>query len=146
VDKEIISVLKETVNFEEEFDEIISQVDLSSKGTSPMALLSKPLANNWYSSSWLGNEDQLSNYFWDAGNNWIYHYELGWLYTLRGDNGFWVWDTNLAHWWWSTEKIQQNKVFPWIYSDETKGWVYLSIDKNSIKTYDQQSRRWRRRK
>jgi len=143
VDEQIIKAVKNSVGNEtfltSDLEKVLGDLDLSSGGANPLALLSKPLGENWHSSAWFGN-------FLDIGNQWIFHYPLGWLYIYKAENGYWIWDAQLEDWWWTVEKVQGRKVFPWIYSDESKGWVYLLVDENGVKAYDQKSSKWRRRK
>ena len=141
VQEQIIERLPSQPNSEDRLslDDMFTQLDLDAGSASKLALLSKPMGQKWHSSTWFGN-------FMDIGDNWIYHYPLGWLYVSKAENGYWVWDARENDWWWTTDTLDGTAIFPWIYSDESNGWVYLLLDNNGVKAYDQNSRRWRRRK
>lgn len=141
VDEQIIKRLPSKPSSIEfvDLDQMFAEVDFNSSTASKIALLSKPMGQKWHSSSWFGN-------FMDIGNNWLYHYPLGWLYVAQAETGYWVWDAREDYWWWTTDIFEGTSIFPWIYSDEAKGWVYLFLDSDGVKAYDQNTRRWRRRK
>ena len=141
VQKQIIERLpsQPNTNGSLSLDDMFTQLDLDASSASKLALLSKPMGQKWHSSTWFGN-------FMDIGDNWVYHYPLGWLYVSKAEDGYWVWDARENYWWWTTDTLDGTQIFPWIYSDESNGWVYLLLDNNGVKAYDQNSRRWRRRK
>jgi hypothetical protein len=141
VQKQIIERLpsQPNANGSLSLDDMFTQLDLDASSASKLALLSKPMGQKWHSSTWFGN-------FMDIGDNWVYHYPLGWLYVSKAEDGYWVWDARENYWWWTTDTLDGTQIFPWIYSDESNGWVYLLLDNNGVKAYDQNSRRWRRRK
>ena len=48
---------------------------------------------DWYSSDWFGD-------YHDASSGWIYHTQLGWLYTKQdGSGNFWLYENNLGWLW-----------------------------------------------
>ena len=52
-------------------------------------------------------------------NNWVYHIELGWLYSMAGEGGgVWLW--HHAHGWlWTVEGV-----YPFIYKNTVSNWLY----------------------
>ena len=68
--------------------------------------------SGWKNSSWFG-------YFYDPGNNWIYHQTLGWLYPVdSGSSGVWFYHSSYG-WMWSNSSS-----YPWIYFYSLPGWRY----------------------
>jgi len=52
-------------------------------------------------------------------NDWIYHFDLGWLYVKPdGLEGFWFWMPE-EKWLWSKEDV-----WPFLWSDSSGGWIY----------------------
>lgn len=80
-----------------------------------------------YYSNWLGT-------WWTDGSDWLWHVDHGWLYVSPGstDGNLWVWEQNLAYWWWTSDGwfpilVAQNNQSFW-YSIGTKAprvyWSY----------------------
>ena len=76
--------------------------------------------NGWYESDWLGA-------FYDAGNNWIYHPELGWLYSEKIDaSNFWFYDEKLGWLWTGPEYFVISNTEKSFFYSENKGiWMYF---------------------
>jgi hypothetical protein len=74
----------------------------------------------WYDSDWLGS-------FYDAGDNWIYHTELGWLYSEKIDSSnFWFYDEKLEWIWTGPEHYDSsNSDKSFFYSEKTGNWLYF---------------------
>ncbi|MFP6886131.1 MAG: cadherin repeat domain-containing protein, partial [Opitutales bacterium] len=75
----------------------------------------KPVAQalGWWSSPWFGN-------FFLAGNGWINHESLGWMYPAPASgNGIWLWQEELG-WAWTNRGI-----FPYLYVQRDSSWHYF---------------------
>ncbi|MBT5715481.1 MAG: hypothetical protein HOI70_01060, partial [Opitutae bacterium] len=67
----------------------------------------------WIASEWFGS-------FLPLENDWIYHQELGWAYTIPdGNDGIWIW-TQEYNWQWT-----RPDVWPFLYRDQTANWLYF---------------------
>ena len=76
------------------------------------------LAGGWRESSWLGT------YLPNLENEWVYHLLLGWIYVQHDeDEGVWLWMPE-EKWLWTKEEV-----WPFLWSDNSNGWLYL-IDSN----------------
>jgi len=71
----------------------------------------------WILSSWFG-------YFYDIRENWIYHWEIGWLYHSPSDIGSWFWNDSLGWLWTSSD------AFPFFYSNSEESWMYYKNHEN----------------
>jgi hypothetical protein len=81
----------------------------------------------WKNSSWFG-------YFYDPGNNWIYHQTLGWLYPVdSGSSGVWFYHSSYG-WMWSNSSS-----YPWIYFYSLPGWRYYLSGKGF---YNASTQKW----
>ena len=71
------------------------------------------VAENWWSSQWLGN-------FYIAENNgWIMHEDLGWMFVLgQPDRSIWLWKEEMGWLWTSSE------TYPFLYSNQSGGWLF----------------------
>ncbi len=76
------------------------------------------LGKGWEWVSWFG-------YFYNDSPQWIYHSELGWLYSnATSTYNIWFWDPQWqgkGGWWWTT-----NTDYPWIYSASKNTWLYYN--------------------
>ncbi|MGA1101633.1 MAG: hypothetical protein ACO3VB_07690, partial [Opitutales bacterium] len=71
------------------------------------------LPGGWRTSTWIGT------YLPNRENDWIYHFDLGWLYVKPdGLEGFWFWMPE-EKWLWSKEDV-----WPFLWSDSSGGWIY----------------------
>jgi len=89
--------------------------------------------NAWQESPWFG-------VYFPALNNWIFHMDLGWVYSLEsGDYSRWNWDSTFG-WYWTNQAI-----YPYAYLISSKSWVYKDL-KNSHslerRYYDFQQGTW----
>lgn len=70
--------------------------------------------NGWSSEPWFG-------FFYDYGSGLLYHYDLGYMYTVGGSlNSFWLWTAGSSGWVWTSQLY-----FPWAYVPVTGEWIYL---------------------
>ena len=79
----------------------------------------------WRESTWLGI------YLPNSRNDWIYHLQLGWLY-VQGDarGGLWLWMPE-EKWLWTKESV-----WPFLWSDESAGWLYPIYSNGNRYFYD----------
>ncbi|MEL0118751.1 MAG: hypothetical protein VXB01_07400, partial [Opitutae bacterium] len=56
--------------------------------------------------------------FFRTNSPWTYHIDLGWIFVVEVDNGFWGW-TPSTGWWWSRLDL-----FPYLWRDEDQSWIY----------------------
>jgi alpha-tubulin suppressor-like RCC1 family protein len=74
-------------------------------------------AGGWRESDWFGT-------FIPYDNGWLYHADFGWLYVVQdGTSGLWAWKKN-SGWHWTSQGI-----FPHIYRNDTKAWLYFLASK-----------------
>jgi hypothetical protein len=67
----------------------------------------------WKTSDWFG-----TFIYYEKG--WLYHAELGWLYSSSGQNGsVWLWSGEHG-WLWTKADI-----WPYLYKDEAADWLYF---------------------
>ena len=71
------------------------------------------MENGWINSSWFGT-------FIPFNNGWIYHSNLGWLFSQPDTSqGMWIW-FGPENWLWT-----QRFVYPYFFKWENKEWIYL---------------------
>jgi hypothetical protein len=104
--------------------EAIFEIDPNA-GTLASASNAQDLGDSWYRSSWFG-------YFHQTTDNWIYHLDLGWIYSVTSNdnsldrlrrnanevNGLWFWQEELG-WSWTSSAI-----FPHLYQAKPKVWLF----------------------
>ena len=91
------------------------------------ASASTTTASGWKNSSWFG-------YFYDPGNNWIYHQTLGWLYPVdSSSSGVWFYHSSYG-WMWTN-----STAYPWVYFYSLPGWRYFLSGKGF---YDASTQKW----
>jgi hypothetical protein len=91
------------------------------------ASASTTTASGWKNSAWFG-------YFYDPGNNWIYHQTLGWLYPVdSGSSGVWFYHSSYG-WMWTN-----STAYPWVYFYSLPGWRYYLSGKGF---YDASTPKW----
>jgi hypothetical protein len=93
--------------------------------------------SSWYKSDWLGYYFQA-----DKGSGWIFHAELGWLYSVPNHslNSTWLYSPSLGWAWTSGE------VFPFLFSNLSSNWLFFLEKAESYgysDFYDYRSKRWR---
>ncbi|MBT7743049.1 MAG: hypothetical protein HN727_14675, partial [Opitutae bacterium] len=115
-------------------------------GTLAYAFQAEDLGNFWHRSPWFG-------YFHQTTENWIYHLDFGWIYSLpagsdpldrrrrnantNDNDGVWFWQEELG-WAWTTADI-----FPYLYQENTTGWLfYDKASSNPAILYDFQNHEW----
>ena len=76
---------------------------------------------DWYSSDWFGD-------YHDASSGWIYHTQLGWLYTKKDTEGnFWLYEENLGWLWASSSHFEINSsTKSHLYSSSKVNWLFFS--------------------
>ena len=82
------------------------------------------VGGGWRSSDWFGEFQQFSKI------EWIYHSQLGWVYAV-GDQkeGVWLWQRERG-WIWT-----QRGVWPYLFQNQTSGWLYLFRSINGIPVF-----------
>ncbi len=84
--------------------------------------------SGWISDSWMGD---LVPY----PNQWAYHRRLTWIYMSPDDStGYWIWRKENG-WLWTN-----SSTWPFLWSHESTGWLYLLPAKNKALFYDYESR------
>ncbi|MAE53702.1 MAG: hypothetical protein CMI20_06290 [Opitutae bacterium] len=79
----------------------------------------------WRQSSWFGT------YLPNQGNEWVYHLQLGWLFVQPDwQGGFWLWMPG-EKWLWTKESV-----WPFLWSDESAGWLYPIYSNGNRYFYD----------
>ncbi len=74
-------------------------------------------AGGWRESDWFGT-------FIPYDNGWLYHVDFGWLYIVQdGTSGLWAWKKN-SGWHWTAPGV-----FPHLYRNDTKQWLYFLSSK-----------------
>ena len=82
---------------------------------------------DWKESGWFGN-------YFDAGNDWIYHLNLGWFYTSTDQpTSLWLWSSTQEWLWTGTG------VYPHMYRDKDGTWIYLIVEAFPKKVFYNQS-------
>jgi len=78
------------------------------------------MPGGWMQSSWFG----LFIYY---EQGWLYHSQMGWLYTSTDNKeGVWLW--NDTHGWlWTKEDV-----WPYLYKNDHQDWLYYTTSKNQI--------------
>jgi hypothetical protein len=83
------------------------------------------LTGGWRESTWLGI------YLPNLENEWIYHLLLGWIYVQHDeDGGVWLWMPE-EKWLWTKEGV-----WPFLWSDNSDGWLYLIHSNGNRYFYD----------
>ena len=78
--------------------------------------------SNWFTSTWFGS-------LYLGSSSWIYHSDLGWLYTSSdGMSNLWLWHEDMG-WCWTGKNI-----YPWLRHNETADWIFY-LKTSSGKTY-----------
>jgi hypothetical protein len=71
------------------------------------------IAGGWRTSPWLGT-------FLAYPQDWIYHADLGWLYTHSGSNSdLWLWSDEEG-WLWTGPGI-----YPYLFQNSSANWLYF---------------------
>jgi hypothetical protein len=72
----------------------------------------------WKTSVWFG-----TFIYYEKG--WLYHAQLGWLYSSdTNTEGVWLWKEKLG-WLWTKEGI-----WPYLYKNDTSSWIYYTTNRN----------------
>lgn len=75
---------------------------------------------NWYYLSWFG-------YYWQAGSQWIFHSEFGWIYPIgKGSYDNWLYFPN--HGWLWTSRY----VYPYFYSHLDSVWYKYEKENSNV--------------
>ncbi len=70
--------------------------------------------DGWREFDWFG-------YFFESGQGWIFHYELGWIYRVGGcTDSIWFWKHGLG-WAWTNADI-----YPYLYRPNSCCWIFLN--------------------
>jgi hypothetical protein len=83
--------------------------------------------DGWIIDSWMGDLLPYSN-------QWGYHRRLGWIFmSPDGSNGFWLWRQENGWLWTNSDS------WPFLWSHQSAGWLYLLPAKNRALFYDYES-------
>jgi hypothetical protein len=74
----------------------------------------------WHTSAWFGS-------FLPYANGWLYHADLGWLYSHSGPTAdLWLWSAEHG-WLWTA-----NGVYPYLFQNSSARWLYFLIKKDGV--------------
>ncbi len=80
---------------------------------------STEMAGGWNQNPWFG-------LYRSAGNGWVYHSNLGWLYLSSDDyTGIWMW-LQPRGWLWTTKEL-----YPFHYQSNLGDWIYFFKGRNN---------------
>jgi VCBS repeat-containing protein len=78
------------------------------------------IAGGWHTSSWFAS-------FLPYANGWLYHADLGWLYSHSGPTAdLWLWSAEHG-WLWTA-----NGVYPYLFQNSSANWLYFLIKKDGV--------------
>ena len=93
--------------------------------------------SGWRQNPWFGT-------FLPLSNGWIFHNNLGWIYTPSPkSNDFWGWSHHLKTWIWLSDLAVP---FVYCFDAEQPFWVYLDLEKSdgsSVRTYNYLTKSWK---
>ena len=98
----------------------VAPVDISDI-SSGLSKMNDGAIGDWYSSDWFGD-------YHDASAGWIYHTQLGWLYTKQDTEGnFWLYEETLG-WLWTGPNYFEigSSTKAHLYSPTTGNWYFFS--------------------
>ena len=76
------------------------------------------ISPSWYANDWLG-------YFYQSGNGWCYHYNLGWIFPeTQSDGSIWLWSPQLKWLWLNSDSFTKQQ--SWSATDEN--WIYFDFE------------------
>jgi len=79
----------------------------------------KEETGDWKTSDWFG-----TFIYYEKG--WLYHAQLGWLYSSDSNtDGIWLWSENIG-WLWTKDDI-----WPHLYKNNSASWIYFTTTRNS---------------
>ncbi len=121
-----VAVFTRTANFKEWLD-----AHVPSTNQAPSAFSGATgIGSGWYALDWFG-------YFYSAGNNWIYHIELGWVYCSGTDaTSIWCHNETLG-WLWSS-----STVYPYLYRNTGSSWLWYSKGSSPASFYEYSTGAW----
>lgn len=92
-------------------------------GKPPFSLSgSSPLANDWWTSPWLGV------YYLDPDSHWIYQPSLGWVFANSSNpDGLWIWQTTVNAWLYT-----DNQTYPCLWAESLQQWLYPDTTKDPL--------------
>ena len=83
----------------------------------------------WKSSAWFGN-------YYEAGNDWVHHAKLGWLYTsTEQPSSLWLWSSS-QEWMWTGPGV-----YPHLFRNRDGTWIYYIVEAHPLKVFYNQSSR-----
>ena len=106
----------------------VDTADISKGGTK----MDGGAIGDWYESDWFGN-------YHDASSGWIYHSQLGWLFTKSADSAgnFWLYDGTLGWLWTGPSYFQVNSsTKSHLYSSTKGNWLFFDYSSGSKKFWD----------
>jgi len=71
------------------------------------------LSSGWKKTNWLGN-------YYDNGDNWLYHSQMGWIYKSFVNFVTWFHIPKLSAWAYTNQNI-----FPYMYDFSLQKWIYV---------------------
>jgi hypothetical protein len=76
------------------------------------------IAGGWRTSPWFGS-------FRPYPGGWLYHVDLGWLFSHAGESkDLWLWNEQLG-WHWTTQGV-----YPHIFQHSSANWLYFLTKRN----------------
>jgi secreted trypsin-like serine protease len=121
-----VAVFTRTANFKDWLDIL---VPITTQLPEPFSGASG-IGSDWYSLGWFGS-------FYKINSNWIYHYELGWVYATGADaSSIWLYNESLG-WFWSS-----STVYPYLYRNTGSSWLWYSKGSSPTAIYDYSTSNW----
>ena len=97
-----------------------------------LALSAEDLGDRWFD-TWMGTVFQVSS------SSWIFHTQLGWIFTHVQGTGIWAWQEEVG-WFW-VDPVTFPQGFTWVYSMER--WIFLDLEDSAMpRYYDYENNSW----
>jgi hypothetical protein len=106
--------------------------------------LNSPKPDNVVSSLSHWKEEDWFGVFMDKFYPWIYHTELGWVYTPFGSqkydpsadlNGFWAFSDQIGWWWSFDQAFSLSKYTGYVFLNDYSQWADIDASNGEISRY-----------
>ena len=88
------------------------------------------LSSDWKNTTWFGN-------YYDNGDNWLYHEQMGWVYKSFVNFVTWFHLPKLNAWAYTNQNI-----FPYLYNHSLQKWIYVANAGTSPVYYKYENDAW----
>jgi hypothetical protein len=100
--------------YDGDYDEQVKSIEINSSWWSTLP----EIAGGWRTSTWFGS-------FRPYPNGWLYHADLGWLYSHAGESrDLWLWNEQLG-WHWTAKGV-----YPHLFQHSSVNWLYFITKRN----------------